>query len=93
MTWHQFASFTLRHPVLCMLLPALLITQLALILVAFHTCSCEQCGRPFGIWRCRDRVLELCYSCYRERRPPSKLLALLRFSRALARTEGHAQEG
>ena len=76
MNWQQIAGFILRHTVLCIIFPALVMTQVALILVAFRTCSCEQCGKPFGIWRCRDRVLELCYSCYRERRPQRrKLLA------------------
>lgn len=85
MNWQQIAGFALRHPVLCILIPALIVTQLGLVLVAFHTCSCEQCGRPFGIWRCRDRVLELCYRCYRERRPRGKLLALLGLNRPLNR--------
>ncbi|MGI8509614.1 MAG: hypothetical protein ACR2MQ_09840 [Gemmatimonadaceae bacterium] len=41
--------------------------QIALVFVAFRTCSCEQCGKPFGVWRCRDQVLELCYGCYKAR--------------------------
>lgn len=77
MTLEQLSTFALRHPVLCIIVPVLVLIQLALILVAFHTCSCEQCGRAFGIWRCRDRVLELCYGCYRERRPPGRLRTLV----------------
>lgn len=78
MNWHAIAGFALDHPVFCIVLPALIGMQLALVFVAFRTCSCEQCGKSFGIWRCRDQVVELCYGCYKKRLPRRKLSAPLR---------------
>ncbi len=69
MNWQAVTSFILAHPVFCIVLPALVMMQLGLIFIAFRTCTCEECGKPFGIWRRRDQVIELCYRCYRARQP------------------------
>lgn len=79
MTWQKIANIAVAHPVFFIIIPGCIVLQLALVFVAFRTCSCEECGKPFGIWRCRDQVLELCYGCYRQRlRPRRKIFAARR---------------
>lgn len=75
MNWQTILGFVLAHPIFCIVLPALIGIQIALIFIAFRTCGCEQCGKPFGIWRCRDQVLELCYRCYKGRLSQRRKLA------------------
>jgi hypothetical protein len=59
MTLDTFAGLVAGHWVLMLLV----LCPILIVLMALAALSCEACGAPFGIFRRRNRTIDLCLRC------------------------------
>ena len=59
MTFHTFLDLLAQHWVVI----SLVLCPIAVVLMALAALSCEACGAPFGIFRRRQRTIDLCLRC------------------------------
>lgn len=59
MTFSAFVDLVTRHWVLI----TLVLCPVAVVMMALAALSCEACGAPFGVFRRRQRTIDLCLRC------------------------------
>lgn len=59
MTAESFVGFIADHWVIL----GLILCPIVVVLMALAALSCEACGAPFGIFRRRNRTIDLCLRC------------------------------
>ncbi len=59
MTFSTFVGLLAEHWVLM----SLVLCTIAIVMMALAALTCEACGAPFGIFRRRQRTIDLCLRC------------------------------
>jgi hypothetical protein len=59
MTFDTFVGLVVEHWVLI----SLVLCPIVVVMMALAALACEACGAPFGIFRRRNRTIDLCLRC------------------------------
>ena len=59
MTFNTFMGLLAQHWVLL----ALVLCPIIVVMMALAALTCEACGAPFGIFRRRNKTIDLCLRC------------------------------